>query len=129
MTEQPDTAGDSGRDYAHVLEWFRETKGVGIAPVDIVLALRDLDAARAMRDTHAADVTDLANKHARALDCLAAANELGNNMTIGLGRAAQQRDEAIELCREMIGYVPGYFVQKWGLDTHLAELTGDAPLP
>jgi hypothetical protein len=27
-----------------------------------------LDAARAMRDTHAADVTDLANKHARALD-------------------------------------------------------------
>lgn len=45
-----DNAGqmvDSGRDYTHILDWFRETKGVGIAPTHIVLALRDLDASRA----------------------------------------------------------------------------------
>lgn len=41
-------------------------------------------------------------------------------------RAVVARDAAIELCEEMIGYVPDYFRERWGHDEELARIKADA---
>lgn len=122
MTEQPDTAE---------IRNTHRTGGPRDWEVTALALCTALDAAR--------------DKIRIITEWLDRANDLGNRMTIGLGTAAEQRDEAlarcerleaamlallvrnkegIELCEEMIPYVPQYFRDKWALDDQLAKLKG-----